>query len=535
MGKQLFKGTGRITRLLLRQNRFKMILWLFGIIGVTLTVANVYPTVYTTQEDIQGFALTMTNPAMTAMLGPHYPIEDYNLGATFANEMLLFTAIAVAVMNSLFVASSTRDDEEEGRLEMIRALPVGRLAYLTASAVMILLLNGLLFLFTSAGLGLVDASGFTWEAAFLYGALLGATGLFFASLTALFAQLAETSRGTTGLSMGVLITAYIVRAIGDVQSETLSLFSPLGWVVRTSVFVNNEWWPIAALLAGTIVWLAAALYLNLKRDINAGLLPNRKGKIRASGFLKTPFGLTWHLEKTSLIGWTVVLFLLSAAFGAILGEMETFFSDMDIIQAYFPDDSTSSLADQFIALLLSIMGVFTAVPVTTTMLKLKKEERLGRTENYYSRSVSRIKVLASYYLLSLLGTIIMQAVIGLGLYLTGNQSLEEGLELGTIMEAALIYVPAIWLIIGLATLLIGVFPKGSGLAWLYIVFSLLVVYIGDLLKFPDWFTNLSSYTHVPQVPIEELDWGSLVGLSAVAIVLTVIGFVGYNKRDIQNQ
>lgn len=535
MGKQLFKGTGRITRLLLRQNRFKLILWLVGIIGVTLTVANVYPTVYKTQADIQGFAFTMTNPAMTAMLGPHYAIEDYNFGAVLANEMLLFTAIAVAVMNILLVASTTRDDEEEGRLEMIRSLPVGRLAYLTASAIMILLLNSLLLLFIGFGLSFVDASGMTLEASVLYGAILGATGVFFASLTALVAQLADTARGTTSLSMAVLILAYIVRAIGDVQNETLALMSPLGWAVRTEVFVGNEWWPIAALLVGTAVWLVIALYLNLKRDINAGLLPDRKGKTQASSFLKTPIGLTWHLEKSSLIGWTVVLFFLSAAFGGILGDLETFFSDMDIIQAYFSEGSGSSLTEQFLALLMSIMAVFTAMPVTAMILKLKKEERLGRIENYYSRSISRNKVLASYYSVSLLSTIIMQVMTGLGLYLTGNQALEGGLELGMILKAALIYVPAVWLIIGIATLLIGVFPKGSGLAWLYIVFSLMVVYIGDLLDFPDWVTNLSPYTHVPQVPIEDLDWGSLIALSAAAIILTVIGFVGYNKRDIQNQ
>lgn len=535
MGVQLFKGTGKITKLLLRQNRLKVFLWLLGLVGITLIVANVYPTVYTTQEDIMGFALTMGNPAMIAMLGPNYTLEDYNIGAVFASEMLLFTAVAVGVMNILIVSSSTRDDEEEGRLEIVRALPVGRLAYITASGIMIFMVNGALLLLTALGLGFISEPGMTWESSFLYGALLAATGLFFASLTALCAQLAGTSRGTTSLSLGVLIAAYIVRAIGDVESERVALISPLGWVVRTEVFVKNDWWPIGALLIGTVLLLLGALYLNTKRDLNTGLLPDRKGKVRASAFLKTNVGLTWHLEKTNLIAWTIVLFLLSAAFGAILGELEVYFSDMDIIQAYFSEESGISLTEQFIALLMSILSIFTAVPVISTILKLKKEEKQGRVENYYSRSVSRNTVLSSYYFISLLATIVMQVMTGLGLYLTANQVLEEGLEISMVLKATLVYVPAIWLVIGLATMLVGCFPKGSGLAWLYIVFSLVVIYIGGLIDFPDWVNNLSAFTHVPQIPIEEIDWFALGILSSIALVLTLIGFIGYNKRDIQSQ
>lgn len=535
MGSHLFKGTGEITKLLLRQNKMKIFLWLLALVGITLVVANVYPTVYTTQEDIMGFAVTMENPAMIAMLGSHYTSDDYNIGAVFANEMLLFTAIAVGVMNILFVSSSTRNDEEEGRLEMVRALPVGRLAYLTASGIMILVVNGALLLLTAIGLGFISESGMTWEASFLYGALLAATGLFFASLTALCAQLAGTSRGTTSLSLGVLIAAYIVRAIGDVESEVMAFLSPLGWVVRTEVFVNNSWWPIAALLSGMGLLLITALYLNTKRDINTGLLPDRKGKIHASAFLKTRIGLTWYLEKTNLVAWMVVLFLLSAAFGAILGDLEVYFSDMEIVQAYFSEGSGVSLTEQFIALLMSIMSIFTTVPVVSTILKLEKEENQGRVENYYSRSVSRNSVLSSYYFISLSATIVMQAMTGLGLYVTANQVLEEGLELSMVLKATLVYVPAIWLVIGLATMLVGAFPKGSGLAWFYIVFSLIVIYIGGLIDFPDWVTHLSAFTYIAQIPIEEIDWLTLGVLTSVALVLSLIGFIGYNKRDIQSQ
>ncbi|MGB7365436.1 MAG: ABC transporter permease, partial [Carnobacterium jeotgali] len=117
---QLFKGTNRIIWLIFKQNRLKISLWLFGLIGVSLATVSAYTTIYTSEKEIFEFGLTMQNPAMVAMLGKAYQIETFNLGAVFASEMLLFSAIAVSVMNILLVTSSTRMDEEEGRLELIR-------------------------------------------------------------------------------------------------------------------------------------------------------------------------------------------------------------------------------------------------------------------------------------------------------------------------------------------------------------------------------------------------------------------------------
>ena len=171
------RGTLRITKLLFRQNAIKIGIWLFSIVATTIGVAVAYGDVYKTKADLQASAFTMANPAMQAMLGPGYSIENYNLGAAFASEMLLFTAIAIAIMNILFVSSSTRKDEEEGRLEMIRALPTGRLSYMAASGVMMVIINLLLYLTISLGLGLIGQEGMSWESSFLYGAILASTGL----------------------------------------------------------------------------------------------------------------------------------------------------------------------------------------------------------------------------------------------------------------------------------------------------------------------------------------------------------------------
>ena len=71
----VFHGTGFLTKLILRQNRLKLFLWLIGLIGITVGTASVYPGVYPDQESIMAYALTANNPSMVAMLGPGYELR----------------------------------------------------------------------------------------------------------------------------------------------------------------------------------------------------------------------------------------------------------------------------------------------------------------------------------------------------------------------------------------------------------------------------------------------------------------------------
>lgn len=89
-----------------------------------------------------------------------------------------------------------------------------------------------------------------------------------------------------------------------------------------------------------------------------------------------------------------------------------------------------------------------------------------------------------------------------------------------------------WIMVGLAVLLIGFIPKLSSLTWAYLGYSFFVVYLGDMLQLPDWLAKLSPFGHIPQVPIEEVRLSTMVILIIIAILSIVAGFIGYNKRDI---
>lgn len=529
-----FKGTKQLTVFIFKQQRFKILIWLVSLVGITLSVATAYPTIYKDEPSRQAASMTMDNPAMIAMLGPGYEKEGYilNIGAMFAHEMLLFTAIAVAIMSILLVGRATRSDEEDGQIEMIRALSVGRLSYLSAVMIVIVATNIGLMLLIGSGLALLGIEGIEVEGSFLYGAILGTTGILFTAFTAVFAQLTETARGTAMLSFLLLVSSYLMRAIGDISSEWLSFISPIGWTVRTGVFVDNHWWLVALAFLIATALVILAFYLHSIRDLGSGFIAAKSGKTHASPFLQTLFGLTFTLQKTSIVAWAIGLFVLSSSFGAILGDLEAYFADVEIMQAYIAMDSEYTLTEQFLTLIMAIMSLISLIPVLMVLLKLKGEETKNLTENLFSRTISRTRLLGNYCSLAVVVSIIMQSLIALGLWSVGGVVMEEPLSFLTTFSSAFVYLPAIWVVSAIAIVFVGAVPKFPSLIWLYVVYCFIVIYLGDLLKFPEWMKNLSVFDYIPKIPADNMNFFIMVFLMLIAVVLTVIGFIGYTKRDI---
>ena len=100
----------------------------------------------------------------------------------------------------------------------------------------------------------------------------------------------------------------------------------------------------------------------------------------------------------------------------------------------------------------------------------------------------------------------MQVAVALGLWSAGICVMDEALAFGTTFGSALIYLPAMWIMMGVAVFLIGIAPKVTGLAWLYMIYGFIVIYLGGILDFPDWMNNLSAFHHIPQVPVEDMDY-----------------------------
>ncbi|WP_027107810.1 ABC transporter permease [Lacticigenium naphthae] len=533
MGKLFSKQTSILTRFIFKREWVKMIIWIGSIVGVTVAVAAAFTGLYSSEAERQGIAQTMDNPAMTAMLGPSVAIEDYTFGAMFSHEMLLFTAITVAIMNILMINRLTRLEEEENRLEIIQSLPVERNTYLFTSLLLAFGLNSALALLTSGSIGILNIESMDWNGSLLYGVTLGATGFLFACLTAVFAQISPSSRGTLGLSFFTLGFFYLLRAIGDVTAEWLSLLSPLGWVTRTETYVENKWLPILLIAIISLLFLFISFWLHAKRDMQDGFLPERKGRIEASSLLHHPLVFIFRLQRVTIFSWLIGLFILGVTYGSVLGELETFFESNDLLKELLTPDPEFSLVEQFLGILMSVIAIIGSIPPIMIMNRLYKEEKIGRNEWILTHNINRTKLFLSYLSLAIIVAVLSIFFSIIGLWIASVGLSTDPLGLDTLILSGFVYLPAMTVMLGLATLIIAFKPNILNSIWMYLSFSFIVVYLGSLLQFDDWLLALSPYGNIPKVPVEEISYSYLAILVGLSLLLYVVSLLQYQRRDLK--
>lgn len=531
---QTLTGTGTLLRFMLRRDRIQLPVWILSItIAVVATLASLAE-LYATEEDRQLIATTLASPASIAMTGPDFYLNDYTLGAMIAHQMIGITGIIVALMSVFIIVRHTRKEEETGRTELVRASVTGRHANTTAVLILVLGVNFVLALLVALGMGSLGIESVTWEGSFLFGIALASIGFVFTGLTILIVQFMENSRGAIGLSAGMIAVFFSLRAVGDLGEGTLSWLSPIGWAQQSAPFVDNNWAPLLLSLGLTIFFLTITYPLSTKRDVGSGMVPPRRGSEKASDILTNPIGLAFRLQRTNLIIWSFAMLLFGMAYGSFIGEAEEMALTLgDTLDEMLPALDGGELADSFAAMFMSIAAMVAAIPALQSILRLRGEEKAGRIEPLLSAALSRTRLLGSYVIVALLSSIFLLFMAGIGMGLTGSQSMNDSGYLASLTGAGLAFGPALWVTIGLGTALFGIFPKGTALSWLVVVYAIIAVYLGGILQLPEWMINISPFEHIPSIPAENFAWAPLLSLTVIAAILLVIGWLGFNRRDIE--
>jgi ABC-2 type transport system permease protein len=189
----------------------------------------------------------------------------------------------------------------------------------------------------------------------------------------------------------------------------------------------------------------------------------------------------------------------------------------------------NSLATSFLAMLSSIMAILISVPVVGAINRLYSEEKRGRLDAVLAGAVPRTRLFGGFVLIAVGGAVVFAFLSALGLYATASAT--GLLSLGESLKAQLVYLPALFVMAGVAILLVGAAPKLTALIWVLLAYSFATVYIGRLLDLPELALKIAPFGSVPQLPVQEFTATPLIMLCAIAIALAAVGIARYRRRD----
>ncbi|MFG2450334.1 ABC transporter permease [Streptomyces sp. NPDC048512] len=521
-GARPLAGTGTLLRLALRRDRVTLPVWI-GVTGLlVLSLPGSLKSVYATPAERADVARQMlTNSSLRATYGP---VFADSLGGLTAWRVGCFAGVLAAVMSLIVVVRHTRDEEESGRQELVSAAMVGRRAPLTAALLAALVANGVLALLVAAGL-----SGQGRAGALALGLTVGGVGMVFATAAAVVAQFTESARLARGLTGALLGAAFVLRAAGDAASDdgssVLTWISPVGWLENTRAFADERWWVLALFAAAVAAQGAVAYALAGRRDVGMSFLPTRPGP--ATGRLGTAGALAWRLQRGAVLGWSLGFLAAGAAFGAITRGAADLVGDNAATRAVIERmGGRNGITDAFLATMVNLLGMVAALFVVSSVLRLHGEETSQRAEPLLAAAVGRLRWAAGHLVPAFGGTVLVMLLGGLGL------GAGHGAELGPVLGACLVQIPAVWTLGGLAVLLYGLSPRLAPGAWAAAGLALLLGWIGPALDVPRAVLELSPFGHLPKLPGDAMAWPPVLALTGLAAVLTAAGLVALRRRDL---
>ena len=527
-------GTGALTKLAFRRDRIMLPAWVYLITVMVATNAYTFRKLYSTAAARDRLVVSGGgNPALRFLYGQ---LNGSSVGALTAWRIGVWAALFCALMTVFIVIRHTRGDEEAGRLELVGSAVVGRQAALTAGLLTAVTASvavaALLFVVLSA-LGLPVSSSLVFALA------IGANGLAFTGIAAVAAQLAAGARGARGIAFGVLGAAFMLRAIGDSAGPSgpswLTWTSPLGWVELTRPFDGQRWWVLALPCAVLAAGVGAAYALAARRDLGAGLLPDRPGRASASGLLRGPLSLAFRLQRGVLAGWAAGVAFIFAASGAAAKGIGQLLGSSTALQREFTRlGGQTAITNAYLAALMVLAGLGAAGYATSAVLRLRAEETDGLAEPLLATAVGRIRWGLSHVAVAVFGAAVLLAVAGLAAGLGyGLRAGSAGPQAARMIGAAMAQLPASLVIAGVAVALVGLLPGAcvAG-AWTVLGVVVFIDLFGEALQLSHWLLDISPFTHAPRLPGGTVSAAPLLWLCLAALAFSAVGLVALRRRDI---
>lgn len=525
-------GTHTHIKLILRLNRVALGVWvglavLFVVAGA-LSFAQLYPSDAEKQAYVAEVA---SNPSVIGLIGAIYAPT---LGGLVAWRWTIQGIVVAALGGILIVIQRTRGDEETGRAELLGAGVAGRHAPHVAALIVVFGANLVMALLVAAALA---ALGLPPYGAFVLGASVGSAGCVFAALAGVTAQVFEYSGTARATALGALGLGALLRSIGDTSGPAwLSWLSPFAWARATRPFAGEQPSVFMVFAGVTAALVVLAMALRTRRDLGAGLVQAAPGPSYAAPGMGSPLGLAWRLQRGMLFTWTLCLLAVGMGFGVVTNAVVNLITVNPAAMGYLKTLAAGSrLGDAVFHIYFLTFGPLIAPLALLAAGKLRAEESQMRADPVLATPVSRTHWALSHVLFVWLGPAVALAVLGATAGLIyGLGAGDVPYTLPRVLGAALLYLPPIWLLGGMAIAQFGWLPRLGALPWLaWLVFGLFDFLSTELRLISDAFGAFSPFAYVPRVLLNQpIAWPPLVLMIMLATVLTALGLAGLRRRDL---
>jgi ABC-2 type transport system permease protein len=291
--------------------------------------------------------------------------------------------------------------------------------------------------------------------------------------------------------------------------------------------------PIAALiavLAGLTIHLAGA------RDLSASVIPDRSSRPARTRLLSGPVGLAIRLTRGVVTGWAVSIALGALMMGLIAKSVgDALTSDAGDRNTFAQMGYRGTGAEQYLAISFLIIALLVALIAAGQMSAARSEEASGRLDNLLVRPVSRYQWLGGRFAVATACIVLAGLLAGVASW-SGAASQHSGVSLATLLDAGLNVVPPAFLVLGLGTLTLGLWPRGvSVVTYGLIAWSFLVEIIGTVVNASHWILDTSLFHQMAAAPATSPNWTTNAIMVTLGAAAAAIGGFAFRHRDLANE
>jgi polyether ionophore transport system permease protein len=441
-------------------------------------------------------------------------------------------AIAAAIFGLLAAVRALRADEDAGRTELVLSGIVARRTLSTAAAGAIG--AGILTLWVAEVAGFVVGGVPVGGAAYLALATASAA-VVCAGVGAVASQLAPNRRLALEIGGALVGLFFLLRVVADTTSGVgwLRWATPLGWAEELRPFAGPQPLVLLLPLGASVLLLAASARIAARRDVGAGLLPERDTADPSLRLLSSPEGQALRSGLGTLIAWTGCV----AIFAFILGTISTSISTADVsgsVQKQIAKLGVGSITTPtgYLAFVFIFVTLAVVVFACTQFGAAKDEETDHRLETLLALPVGRKRWLGGRLVLAAAAAAAIALSAGL-LTWAGAASGGASVSLPRMLEAGANVLPVTLLFLGIAALAYAVAPRASsGIAYGLVAVAFVWQLVGSLVSASGWLLGLTPFAHVALVPAEPFDTRGAVVMAAIGVAAAIAALLFFERRDL---